>query len=266
MIRFLRNKDQVDNRNIGILYICTGEYIVFWKKFYESCEKNFLRGFRKEYYVFTDAPHIANEEFTNVHRIFQNKLPWPYITLKRFDIFLRVASELEGCEYTFFFNANCYINKRIYPGGILPNDEEELIVASHPGMVFKPNTEYTYERNAASRASIPMGEGQVYVMGAFNGGRTAAYLKMARCLSERIKQDESDGVIAIYHDESHLNRYIYERKTYKLVDAGYVYPEGWRIPFRKRILLLDKSKYFNDQQLKADGNQRIENWYQKQDK
>ncbi len=29
---------------IGILYICTGRYSIFWKKFYQSTEKSFMQG------------------------------------------------------------------------------------------------------------------------------------------------------------------------------------------------------------------------------
>lgn len=43
---------------IGILYICTGKYSIFWKKFYKSAERYLMQGYPciREYYVFTDAP------------------------------------------------------------------------------------------------------------------------------------------------------------------------------------------------------------------
>ena len=42
---------------VGILYICTGKYIVFWEEFYKSCQKYFLSDSEcvKQYYVFTDV-------------------------------------------------------------------------------------------------------------------------------------------------------------------------------------------------------------------
>ena len=48
-------------KSIGILYICTGPYVLFWKDFYESFEKNFLPSYEKRYYVFTDAEEIFAE-------------------------------------------------------------------------------------------------------------------------------------------------------------------------------------------------------------
>lgn len=35
-------------KSIGILYICTGPYYLFWEDFYNSCEKNFLPNYEKD--------------------------------------------------------------------------------------------------------------------------------------------------------------------------------------------------------------------------
>ena len=34
-------------KRIAVLYIATGRYIVFWKNFYKSCEKYFLKDYQK---------------------------------------------------------------------------------------------------------------------------------------------------------------------------------------------------------------------------
>ena len=78
---------------VGILYICTGKYIVFWEEFYKSCQKYFLSDSEcvKQYYVFTDVDKIYQEDVdVNIHRFYQEALPWPDIALKRY---LRFASE-----------------------------------------------------------------------------------------------------------------------------------------------------------------------------
>ena len=56
-------------KSIGILYICTGPYVLFWKDFYESFEKNFLPSYEKKYYVFTDAEEIFAENNLNVKKL-----------------------------------------------------------------------------------------------------------------------------------------------------------------------------------------------------
>ncbi len=51
---------------IGILYICTGKYDIFWKDFYLSAERYFMQdqSFIIEYYVFTDSPNNWSEKPT----------------------------------------------------------------------------------------------------------------------------------------------------------------------------------------------------------
>ena len=89
---------------IGMLYICTGKYTVFWPEFYETFSRNFLPGCKKEYFVFTDAPSIAHEDDPAVHRIDQPAYDWPLSTMKRFAIFLTQEKALEQLDYLFFFN------------------------------------------------------------------------------------------------------------------------------------------------------------------
>ena len=49
---------------IGMLYICTGKYTVFWPEFYETFNRNFLPGYKKEYFVFTDASPLYPKNVT----------------------------------------------------------------------------------------------------------------------------------------------------------------------------------------------------------
>lgn len=90
---------------IGILYICTGKYDIFWKDFYLSAERYFMQdqSFIIEYYVFTDSPQLYDEENNeHIHRIKQKNLGWPDNTLKRFHIFLRIKEQLEReTDYLF---------------------------------------------------------------------------------------------------------------------------------------------------------------------
>ena len=56
-------------KSIGILYICTGPYVLFWEDFYKSFQKRFLIDFEKHYFVFTDAEEIYGQENQNVKKI-----------------------------------------------------------------------------------------------------------------------------------------------------------------------------------------------------
>lgn len=223
---------------IAILYICTGRYVYFWKIFFPHAEKYLFPGIKKNYFVFTDN----NIEFSNIShviRIEQTQLDWPHITLKRFHIFSKIAKILENYDYIFFINANM-IPQKIIGSEILPTINDGLLVTSHPGFFNKIPTEYPYERNPISTAYIPFDQGKHYVCGGFNGGWAKNYLDMIKKLKNNIEKDERNGAIALWHDESHLNNYILNH-SYKLLDPSYAYPEGWQLPFDKKILILDKS-------------------------
>ena len=107
-------------KSIGILYICTESYVLFWKDFYESFEKNFLPSYEKRYYVFTDAEEIFAENNINVKKIAIEPMPWPLITLFRFSTFLKIEDELNKCDYLMFSNANMICNEIITPEEFLP--------------------------------------------------------------------------------------------------------------------------------------------------
>lgn len=227
---------------IGILYICTGKYNVFWKEFFISAEKYFLTNAEKTYFVFTDAEGIYQEDHIRVKKIAQKSLGWPYNTLMRFDIFSTIKPALEKCEYLFFVNANTqfvdFVQEEILPGA----HNDGLMAVIHPYFYDKGSSEFSYERNEASKAFIPYGKGKYYFMGAFNGGLTAAYLKLIENLKENINNDLQNGIIAVWWDESHLNNYMLHRNPLALSPA-YLYPEDYDLPFKPKLLILDKLKY-----------------------
>ncbi|MDR3061219.1 MAG: glycosyl transferase family 6 [Dysgonamonadaceae bacterium] len=227
--------------NIGILYICTGNYTIFWNDFYLSCEKKFFPGKERYYFVFTDG-NINTFGNPNVQIIHQPKLGWPYDTLMRFKMFIGIEDKLRQTDYLFFFNANMIVKEPVGEE-ILPSDDEELVVAMHPTYFMETDPDkYSYDRNPESLAYIPIGEGKEYVQGAFNGGKSEKFLTMCRILDDNTDKDLSRNVIALWHDESHLNRYILDKHV-KVLHPGYIYPEGRDLPFEMIMYTRKKKKY-----------------------
>ncbi len=227
---------------IGILYICTGKYTVFWKEFYESCEKNLLEGYQKKYFVFTDAKSVDYENNNpDIIRIYQENLGWPDNTLKRFHFFLREEDKFRDVDYLYFFNANLQIVKNIGEE-ILPQ-KGNIMFTVHPGFYGKSNDQFPYEKNPFSTAYIPEGEGRYYVAGGLNGGDRETYLNMLRELKKNIDTDFENSYVAVWHDESHINSYIYRHSNYQLLPPEYLYPEGWELQSEPVILIRDKAKY-----------------------
>lgn len=228
---------------IGILYICTGKYSIFWKDFYLSMEKNFIKNSEKHYFVFTDNSKIDFEEDNpRIHRIYQEDLGWPNNTLMRFHIFLKQEKELENMDYLFFFNANLLIEKEIIGSEFLPISEN-LLATIHPGFYNKKRTLFTYENNKKSTAFINKNQGEYYFAGGLNGGKTKAFIEAMKSIRDNVDTDNKNNIIAKWHDESHWNKYLLNRIDIKILQPSYLYPEGWSLPFSSIILIRDKNKY-----------------------
>ena len=234
---------------IGVLYICTGRYITFWKDFYTSAEQFFLPNEVKTYFVFTDAPEIYGEDNPSVKKIYQKQLSWPASTLLRYTMYSAISSKLRSCTYIFSANANTVfvdaVGYHIYPG----KEDNGLVATIHPAL-WKINAKYLpYERDPRSVAYIAKDQGLYYYSAAFSGGERTAYLQMIDELQQMINIDIYNGIETSSYDESHLNKYLLTRNP-KALHSGYCYPEGWTIPFPPKLVLLNKLNYGGDPYLR----------------
>lgn len=227
---------------IGILYICTGNYTIFWKDFYLSCEKNFINEHEKHYFVFTDKPEIEFEnENINIHKIYQENLGWPFNTLKRYSIFLRNEEKIKKMDFIFYLNANVLFLKEITTEEFLPLNHYSLVGCLHPGFYNKSPNKYTYENRSASRAYLKNDVGKYYFAGGINGGKTKEFIECIKILNKNIEDDLNNQIIAKWHDESHWNHYLNNNlNKIKILSPAYLYPENSLLPFPKKILIRDK--------------------------
>lgn len=233
-------------KKIGILYICTGAYSVFWKNFYETFEEKFLPNTEKHYFVFTDAKKIDYEEKENVKVHELGPQPWPLVTLLRFHTFLSIREELETMDYLMFSNANMQCDDVVLEENFLPrvDEGEELSFTKHPGYADKEMKYVPYDRNPECLAYIPYNLGKDYVIGAMFAGTKDAYLSMCEILRDRINEDLKKGVIAKWHDESHINRFIIGKKV-RVLSPSYCYPWGMQVAYPSYISAVSKQDKFD---------------------
>ena len=245
-----RNLDEGILVNIAVLYICTGEYWRFWQRFRESAAQHLLLGEHVRYFVFSDQDAVRFPGADVV--IPQDNLGWPMNTLYRFRMFLRTRAQLQGFDKVIFFNANCEFHAPVNAVELFGN-AAELVACRHPGFYDKEPEQFTYERRSQSAACVQ--RGSVYVAGGLMGGSTSAFLSVCETLRQRIEDDIDQGVLALWHDESHWNAYIDEARAngtnVHLLDPGFLYPEGWALPFAPRIVLRAKSAVIDVHRIKG---------------
>lgn len=232
---------------IALLYICTGKYHIFFKDFYESCEKYFIPEAEKTYFVFSDHQELAR--YDRVRFVHKECEGFPNDSLFRFRTFLTVESELEAFDYVFFFNSNMQfvtpVDKSVLPK---ENDGYLCCLDADYDKIYPHPCFYPYERRKQSLAYVPRGLKQYrYYHGGVNGGRTKEYLGMCRTLMENIEKDYQNGIIALYHDESHINKFFTERSCLSL-HGEYGTAEGSPNEKDAKLIIVDKTKfsaYFN---------------------
>lgn len=239
MFSFINPK--YSNKTIGIFYICTGKYSIFWKDFYLSAEEFFCPNMKKEYFVFTDQE--IEPKNNRVHIIHQEKLGWPLDTLMRFHMFNRIKEQALKLDYLFFFNANMVFLKKVSPKDILPSTKERIVGVKHP-FYYGGTDGAPFETNQKSTAYTDFKKALNYVAGGLSGGFAQDYMTMSDTIANRIDIDEKNGIIAVWHDESHINAYFAENLHFKILNPGYIVPEDRlkTFPFKPQIVVLDKTK------------------------
>ncbi len=229
ILLFLSRASLVAER-IALCTVATGKYALYAERMVESARKHFCTGCDVHYFIFTDSIIPAAPDTTT---IFQKRLGWPYDTLMRFAIYLQNQELFKNFDYIFAVDADM-----LFVASVSDVILSERVATQHPGFINKRGT---YENNKISTAYVEPHEGDHYFAGGFYGGSKDCFFSMMQTVVENIQKDLEKEYIAIWHDESHLNRYFIDNKPTKILSPSYCYPENWRLPYKKRLLALDKN-------------------------
>lgn len=167
---------------------------------------------------------------------------WPDATLYRYHVLLEQQERLEF-DYVFLTDADMRFESPVGPEILSP-----LTATRHPGFVTVERRNLPYERRPESAACVPSDGGSVYYAGGFVGGRRDAFLELAETVAASIDRDDEAGLVAQWHDESHLNRALVDSPPFRNLTPSYCYPDDdsrylsmWRDHYPRRLVALDKS-------------------------
>ncbi len=217
---------------IGLLVIATNKYVQFLQPLIDSADEHFLKDEDVTYFIYTNQS-INIKTKRKIQTFDVNHIDWPGMTLFRYELFDKSSSFLSKMDHLYYCDSDMRFIDSV--------DKEiisDRVVTIHPGFLGKRGTP---EYRSESLAYVKPEEEMTYFAGGFNGGSSSEFLKMSKILSERIQNDLSRNVVAIWHDESHLNRYMIDNKPTLILDPGYCYPESWKLDYHKRLLALDKN-------------------------
>lgn len=201
---------------IGFLIVATHKYIRFVQPLLDSMKRHLnIPGAEIKMFVFTDQPNVPD----GCVRIQQEHRPFPYPTLMRYHMFYKNRINYEHYDYLYYLDADM-----LFLGSVGNEIIADRLGVLHPGFFRKTRTDFTYEHRQESLAYVSPHEGKNYFCGGFNGGKASVYLEMSRVISERVDKDHERGIEAIWHDESHLNRYYIDNPPTVILNPSYCYP------------------------------------------
>ena len=221
---------------IAISFIGTGRYLNFLPQYYEYIEENFLPGVEKTILVFSDGEIEGMPD--NIKFYHQEHLEWPFITLKRFEIINKAREEILKNDWFAFIDADAFVVDKITEEDFLERccgkttDEVAFFGVHHPchyaGMPPHRKGTGAYETDKKCEAYFDVSEElpPIYWQGCFWGGKVPAVLSMIDEIQGRVDRDLKNDIVALWHDETHINKYFFEREfDVHTFGIDYAYPQ-----------------------------------------
>jgi hypothetical protein len=221
--------------------IATGKYKFFLDEILKSADEYFFPGEEVSVVIHSEKNHIIDGSLDYSGRInliwnYIEAEPWPYPTLKRFSYFLITEDIMRANDYVFYIDVDSKFIGKI-DRSILPS--VGMIGTIHPCLYEGCGTP---ERNPHSKACIPTNANNRYFCGGFIGGSSVEFIFTSKYISSNIEDDHSKGIIAIWHDESHINRFFYDNPPEVILDHPFAIAENTQfLSGDHKILFLDKN-------------------------
>uniref|UniRef100_W5LZA7 Alpha 1,3-galactosyltransferase 2 n=2 Tax=Lepisosteus oculatus TaxID=7918 RepID=W5LZA7_LEPOC len=220
------------NTSVALTVFAVGKYLdTYLKDFLTSAERYFMVGLRVTYYIFTDdptkVPQVALAPGREVVTLqVERHRRWQDISMMRMK---SIADTIESqvrhrAQYVF-----CLDVDQVFVGRFGTEALGDSVALMHAFFYRTPKFRYTYDQNPKSEAF--MEKGDIYYHAAVFGGTWQNVKRLTESCYKGIMKDKENQVEALWHDESHLNKYFWIHKPTKVLSPEYCWaPEiGYRM-------------------------------------
>lgn len=233
----------------SIIFIGTGKYLNFLPNYYQNIHKHFLPNTEKKFLVFTDGQGDYPDDIISFH---QEHLNWPFITLKRFEIISKAVEEISKTDWLIFMDADTLVVDDIHENDFFT--DKKYFGVHHPCHYLNMSPHNTlwgaFEKNEKSKAyfDVEKNKPKVYFQGCLWGGKVPDILDAINLMSNRVNEDLQEDIVALWHDETHLNKFFNEEiDNVNILSPSFAYPEVFssycNFPAKIIHLAKDNSKY-----------------------
>ena len=215
--------------NRSTFIIGTNGYHEFILNLLNSLDLQAIERSSHEFIVLTDSPSDVLE--SEVYRQLSNQIKvakvepygWPEATLFRFKLMLE-HWDIASNPFVGYLDADCLIRdtKRFLNGPDL-SDESLIYFVAHPGYFKSPlwkrlaiasPVRGVFETRKSSEAFVPFRRRfGTYVCGGHWFGGREPIRRMLEDLDYCVERDLQKDIVARFHDESHVNRFLQNAKV-----------------------------------------------------
>ena len=226
-------------KSVAVAFIGTGKYNEFFASFYAKCVQHLFVDCERRFLVFTDRTY-DRAAFPGCRFIRIAHEPWPMITVQRFRTILKAEADVAAADAFLFVDADMSVETTLrYDDVFQPG--RRYVGVHHP--FFYGTGQGTFDDDPRSRAYVASTEDRsTYWQGCLWGGVAPHAVEMIRTLRAMVDADLKAGIMAKWHDESHLNRFFIDHKSFvTTLDPGFAYPEVTSpAGFERKIVHLKK--------------------------
>lgn len=204
-------------KKVGLICIATGPvYHEYARGLHKSVKQYWPEA---DFLLFSDM-----DQDPGVERFFRiQPKGFPGETLYRYHTMMKNQEIFSDYAHLFYADADMLF---VAPPGDIYNNTG-IVATLHPGYYQKRGTP---ELRPASTAYFP--DGLAYYAGGFQGGKSEWYWAAAQNMMHNITTDSLNNITAIWHDESHWNKYVGTADLLmpshvKQLSPSYCYPEGY---------------------------------------
>ncbi|XP_044073800.1 alpha-1,3-galactosyltransferase 2-like isoform X1 [Siniperca chuatsi] len=241
--------DQMHKRegsSVALTVFAVGRYLdAYLKTFLNSSERHFMLGLPVKYYVFTDMPEkvpdikLAPQRSIKVVKV-ERHSRWQDISMMRMK---KISDVIEldirhHCTHVFCFDVD-----QVFTGRFGSEALGESVALLHAYYYHFPQMLFTYDRNPKSKAYMETGD--FYYHAAVFGGSWKSVKALTEACYQSIMEDKLNDVEARWHDESHLNKYLWLHKPSRVLSPEYCWDTsiGYRSDIQVTRLLWAPKHY-----------------------
>jgi hypothetical protein len=261
------------SRNLGIVSIATNKYLDYWKKQVTSLDTQVNEYSKVTVFLFTDRTSDALEHSKSLNRVRVRviEIPnygWPDATLLRYELMSKNFAELSTQDVIVYLDADMRVVAPLNTEIFFNKSKLGITLVRHPGFwrpsglsrlaFYLANTKVfvsdaiallsvgglgSWETNPQSQAFVARKNRRKYFCGGIWWGNREEFRGLVDGLSSQVVRDSRDGIIARWHDESHLNHWATVNKFSENI-PNVCFAEGykWLESIKPLIIAVEKGE------------------------